>query len=1178
MKIMQKKLLEKKSLKYLKPNKFFVRLISFAEKLPFLRSYTNKLLLFFTFYSFLISFLIFILWVAYYYNHRKNFYLEKLKMDLAFRASLAEDIFGNYLTALRDFATENLRVLEWTESNREKLLKTINEFRNSHPEVKCLMLQNNQEFRLVSNSPGTAFGCSACEFVPGVIGEEGFGVWFCDKHNKLAIALRVEGRGYVVVHYDFHVFKKLTSPLAGGKVKIWLFDGKGRIILPHRDSGRKVPFYNQLEKFDFAGIVEKPSPVFLASRSIFPNLIIAEASPVSVVPFLEKDISVLFGVYFVIFFIMVVFLSIISPGLISYPIKLLHKATEIVLTGGLSVRLPIISKDEFEKIFSNFNRSTERLSLLLEEKEKEGLRRLRLFTTLVNSINSITALTSKREIFNEIVKLLKSTVGGTAFVYRRMEGSKFKVIYYYGFPDRFLEKVEFPSELIRTAGESDVFIISKRDLEEHPNLKPYLQTCSAQSYAIIYLPRTLSQNLESFEIFFSDKARLKREEIEFIKACAAIMSVTHDKLQYEEALAKQVSRLTNIYNSIILLKDVFKLKETGKRAAGIARRFMHSEYAAIAIVEKSTGEVTNFWADYSNPEFEAIKDFPLRPRILASVIFSGQSMLVRGVESHPAFSGLSEEVRKLIEDFMAVPITDSQKNIIGALYFSNKIKGNFESEDLIWAEALANIISSAVERAMFIEAEIKLRQMAEEASRAKSDFLANMSHEIRTPMNAIMGFTELLLMEEGLEEKHRHFLKNIQTAANQLLSLINDILDLSKIEAGRLIPVYEEIEVDDLIHRAINLIKVHADRKRIKILYANTGYKLFTDPKLVKQVLYNLLSNAVKFTPEGGEVRVKVEKLDGKMRFSVCDTGIGISKEDLPKLFQKFRQLESPYKKSTKGTGLGLAISKEIITRLGGRIWAESKGLGKGACFYFELKIFSRKPKEVLGDKTKPLIAIVEDDPNDWEVEKNAVLNWGFSIIWIEKEEDLLPIVKEFHPAIIFLDLLIKGENSWPMVTKLKSDPETSPIPIALISVLPSKKIAAIRVGDDFLPASIPKEAVEAWLLSVPVEKKIALIGRGKALSFFKEELEKRGQDYRLFEEKEGKLDSTVFSDYDLIIIELGRKGMELALNLREKKELRKIKICLILPDDISSESLKNYLYEIEGADFISKMAHIPPP
>ncbi len=1166
----KKSLLKRRGANYLKPKKTFVRLISLLEKIPCLRSYTNKLLLFFMLYSFLVSFLIFTLWVFYYYNHRKNSYLESLRRDVHFRATLAQELFRNYLGTLRAFCDRNIKPLPWDSSSKEKLLANLQEFISSHAEVTGIMLRDSRGFELVSCREGPGSRCNFCQKIPEVSGGD-FSVWFCERYRKLAVTLKTARDRWVVVHYAFEVFKKLTTPFSPGRLKIWLYDSGGRIILPYSEAGSKVPFPDAVGKREFSGTVKLPSPSFLVATSIFDNLFIAEASPLSQVPFVENDVKVLFGVYFILFFLMVVVLSLISPGLVSYPIRLLHQATDLVSKGDLNVRLPVVSRDEFEKIFSNFNRSTEHLSLLLEEKEKEGLRRLNLFTSLVNSIRSITTSTSNREIFSEIVQLLRNTVGGTAFVYRRMENGVFRVVYSHGFSDGFIEKVPFPSELIRNTKGGEVFILSSRELDSYPELTPYLKTCNAQSYAIIYLPHSLSQHLESFEIFFADKARLKKEEVEFIKACAAIMAVTHDKLQYEEALAKQVGRLTNIYNSIILLKDVFKLKETGKRAAGIARRFMNSEYAAIAIVEKQSGRVVDFRADYSNPAFEPIKDFPLRPRILARVIFSGESMLLRSAGEHPDFSALPAERREAIRDFIAVPITDSQKNVIGALYFANRVRGEFEGEDLIWAEALANIIATAVERAMFIESEIKLRQMAEEASRAKSDFLANMSHEIRTPMNAIMGFTELLLMEEGLEERHRRFLQNIQTAANQLLSLINDILDLSKIESGRLIPVYEDVEVDDLIHRAINLVKVQADKKRIRIYYANTGYTLFTDAKLVKQVLYNLLSNAVKFTPEGGEVRIMVRKEGVNMRFSVCDTGIGIRREDLPKLFQKFRQLESPYKKSTKGTGLGLAISKEIITRLGGRIWAESEGQGKGACFHFELRVFSRKPKEVLGDKTRPLIAIVEDDPSDWEVEKNTVLSWGFSVIWIERKRDLIPIIKEFNPAMILLDIVFRGESSWPLVIKLKSDPDTCSVPVALISVVPGKRLAAVKVGDDFLPDNMPRESLGKWLSALSPERKVGLVGRGRLLSLFREELEKRGQDFGLFEGGES-LDLAVFSDYDLIVIELGTEGMELALKLKRREELKKVKVCIVLPADLPEGFLQNYLFRIEGAEFITRI------
>jgi len=244
--------------------------------------------------------------------------------------------------------------------------------------------------------------------------------------------------------------------------------------------------------------------------------------------------------------------------------------------------------------------------------------------------------------------------------------------------------------------------------------------------------------------------------------------------------------------------------------------------------------------------------------------------------------------------------------------------------------------------------EIRLeKERIEYASKAKSEFLSNMSHELRTPLNSIIGFSELLNQKVPgeLNEKQEHYVDNILTSGNFLLNLINDILDLSKVEAGKMELVIEKISVPETINETIILIKEKAMKHNISL-------KKELDPQLefievdrhrLKQVLFNLLSNAVKFSKkEGGTVTITAKKEMDMARFSVSDTGIGIKPENLGKLFQNFEQLEPGISAKYGGTGLGLAICKQLVELHGGRMWAESK-YGKGSTFTFILPLKAKK-------------------------------------------------------------------------------------------------------------------------------------------------------------------------------------------------------------------------------------------
>lgn len=244
--------------------------------------------------------------------------------------------------------------------------------------------------------------------------------------------------------------------------------------------------------------------------------------------------------------------------------------------------------------------------------------------------------------------------------------------------------------------------------------------------------------------------------------------------------------------------------------------------------------------------------------------------------------------------------------------------------------------------------EIRLeKERIEYASKAKSEFLSNMSHELRTPLNSIIGFSELLNQKVPgeLNEKQEHYVDNILTSGNFLLNLINDILDLSKVEAGKIELIIEKISVPEAINESIILIKEKAAKHNIIIKKEFDPELDFieADKQRFKQILFNLLSNAVKFSkPYGGVVTIATKKSGDSAEISVSDTGIGIKPENMGKLFQKFEQLESEISNKYGGTGLGLAISKQLVEMHGGRIWAESK-YGEGSTFTFKLPLKAEK-------------------------------------------------------------------------------------------------------------------------------------------------------------------------------------------------------------------------------------------
>ena len=240
----------------------------------------------------------------------------------------------------------------------------------------------------------------------------------------------------------------------------------------------------------------------------------------------------------------------------------------------------------------------------------------------------------------------------------------------------------------------------------------------------------------------------------------------------------------------------------------------------------------------------------------------------------------------------------------------------------------------------------RLYREVETASQHKSDFLANMSHELRTPLNAIIGFSQV--MREGMvgdvNKKQAEYLDDILSSGNHLLSLINDVLDLSKVEAGQVELQVAPFSLQDALERGVSMVREQATTEGVQVtLHKNGGLDVVSgDERRIRQVIFNLLSNAVKFTPEGGEVDVSAARINGEMRVSVADSGPGIAEADLDRIFAEFQQTEAGARQR-EGTGLGLALSKRFVEMHGGRIWCESE-IGKGSTFEFTLPLRPVEP------------------------------------------------------------------------------------------------------------------------------------------------------------------------------------------------------------------------------------------
>ncbi len=416
---------------------------------------------------------------------------------------------------------------------------------------------------------------------------------------------------------------------------------------------------------------------------------------------------------------------------------------------------------------------------------------------------------------------------------------------------------------------------------------------------------------------------------------------------------------------------------------------------------------------------------------------------------------LSRGIRAILA--VPVPLGPGERGAITLTYAGPRA---FTGEEVAGLGAFANQVAVALQTARLRE-EAAERTRLEEAHRVKNLFLANMSHELRTPLNSIIGFSSLL--EEGLHgpltEKQRRYVGHIHTSGKHLLALINDILDLSKVEAGKIALDPATLLLGEMLEGALTMVRPTAEKNNVAFtLEAPADLPpLRADPVRLKQILFNLLSNAVKFTPEGGRVTVRATQPEpGWLEIAVADTGAGIPPEELPQLFREFVRVSSAEGHQHEGTGLGLALTKRLVELHGGTVRAESPGQGRGSTFTVRLPLGGPTiPAAVEAPSTpeakpqppvQPLVLVVEDDAEVASALEACLAEAGYRVLLAREGEEALHLAALHRPDVITLDLLLPGRDGWEVMAMLKQDPATRAIPVVVVSVVPKSK-AGFAVG-----------------------------------------------------------------------------------------------------------------------------------
>ncbi|NNM82110.1 MAG: response regulator [Burkholderiales bacterium] len=487
----------------------------------------------------------------------------------------------------------------------------------------------------------------------------------------------------------------------------------------------------------------------------------------------------------------------------------------------------------------------------------------------------------------------------------------------------------------------------------------------------------------------------------------------------------------------------------------------------------------------------------------------------------------------------------------------------------------------------------ELRMAAEEATRFKSEFLASMSHELRTPLNAIIGFSEVLKdgMVGELAEKQKEYIEDIFESGLHLLSLINDVLDLSKIEAGKMVLEDEPTEVSLLLGNCLSIVKERAMAHRITLksdLSDELGVA-WIDPRKCKQIVYNLLSNAVKFTPEGGTVtlsagiisrsaaKIRAESMakvcrgfdeigsESLLQISVKDTGIGISAEDMARLFQPFVQIDSSLSKHFEGTGLGLALVKKLAILHGGSAGLESR-VGEGSTFTVWIPHVRRANGEDSSPDAETMmggtVLLVEDDDRAADLMRLQLEMNGCTVMRASSAEAAFSQLGDSLPDLVVLDLLLPGMDGWEFLSRLKSEPGLSKIPVVISSIV-AENARGIALGASVVlqkPVTMSDISGALSHLGLPGHSGLTVLvvdDDPKALELASSCLENEG--FSVMRAHGGSEAIRLAREHlpDLVVLDLvmpEMNGFEVAEKLKEDERTAKLPIMVLTAKDLSEE------------------------